>query len=153
MKTPLGIIARVPLSGPTLPASPLILGLVCAALAALAATYLVRMPGLYLSLDGRPLALPSKLPAAQAPDLARVGTVATLVSAQGQGVYLLEGRIMQGRAALEVELQRIAKNPARRNLPVLVRADSSQTLGSLAELTESIRQAGFPGILLATDPP
>jgi biopolymer transport protein ExbD len=153
MNTPLGIVARVPVSRPTLPATPLILGLVCTALAALAATYLARMPGLYLSLDGRPLALPSRLPAAIAPDLTRVGSVATLVSAQGQGVYLLEGRIMQGRAALEVELQRIAKNPARRNLPVLIRADSSQTLGSLAELTESVRQAGFPGILLATDPP
>lgn len=151
MNAPLGILARAPAARPALLASPLVLGVACVALAALAATYLARMPGLYLSLDGKPVATPSRLPVAASPDLARTAAVATLVSAQGEGVYLLEGRILQGPAALAAELRRLAADPARRALPILVRAERTQTLGSLAELTEAARAAGFPGILLATD--
>ena len=73
------------------------------------------------------------------------------VSARGAGTYVIEGRIVQGRDGLLAELRRIAANPARRELPVLVKADRSQTLQSLADVLGATRAAGFPGILLAAE--
>ena len=58
---------------------------------------------------------------------------------------------MQGRDGLLAELRRIAANPGRRALPVLVKADRTQTLQGLADIFTAARAAGFPGILLATD--
>lgn len=150
MRTPLGILGRVPVGTPRLAAGPVLLGLACLALAGLLAAPLAHYRGVYLALDGSPAAIPS-VPASSQPDLARVGAVATLVSARGEGTYLLEGRILQGRQALESELRRIAANPARRARPLLVRADRSQTLQALADLTDAAREAGFPGILLAAE--
>lgn len=150
MRTPLGILERVPVGSPRLAAAPVLLGLACLALAGLLASPLAHYRGVYLSLDGAPAAFPS-VPAATQADLARVGAVATLVSARGEGTYLLEGRIVQGRQALETELRRIAANPARRARPLLVRADRSQTLQGMADLLDAARAAGFPGILLAAE--
>jgi biopolymer transport protein ExbD len=152
MRTPLGILERVPVAPPRLAALPLVLALACGALAGMLASPLAHYRGLYLSLDGTPAAVPRVPTTAQA-DLARVGAVATLVSARGEGTYLLEGRILRGRDALAAELRRLAANPARRARPLLVRADRSQTLQSLADLADAARAAGFPGILLAADNP
>jgi len=153
MRSPLGIVDRAPAARPAVPALAIVTGLAALALAAVAVAPLARLPGIYLSLDGRPAAAPSRLPATGAPDLARVAAVATLVSAQGEGVYLLEGRILQGRDALSAELRRIAADPSRRALPILARADRSLTLQSLADLTDAARAAGFPGVLIAADRP
>lgn len=152
MRTPLGILARVPAEPPRLSAAPVLLGLACLALAGLLASPLAHYRGLYLSLDGAAASVP-EVPAATRTDLARVGAVATLVSARGEGTYLLEGRILRGKEALAAELRRIAANPARRSLPLLVRADRSQTLQSLADLMDAAREAGLPGILLAAERP
>ncbi len=153
MSSPLGIVDRAPAARPALPALALVGALAALALTAAATAPLARVPGIYLALDGRPAATPTRLPTSTAPDLARVGAVATLVAAQGEGVYLLEGRILQGREALLAELRRLAADPSRRDLPVLAKADRSLTLQSLADLTEAARAAGFPGVLIATDRP
>ncbi len=153
MSGPLGIVDRAPAARPGFPALPMLAAAAALALTAAAAAPLARVPGIYLSLDGRPAATPSRLPSSSAPDLARVGAVATLVSAQGEGVYLLEGRILQGRDALAAELRRIAADPSRRGLPILAKADRSLTLQSLADLTDAARAAGFPGVLIAADRP
>lgn len=152
MRTPLGLLERVPVGSPRLAATPVVLALACLALAGLLASPLAHYRGVYLSLDGAAAAIP-EVPTAARADLARVGAVATLVSARGEGTYLLEGRIVQGREALAAELRRIAANPGRRARPLLVRADRSQTLQSLAELIDAARAAGFPGILLAAETP
>lgn len=152
MRTPLGILERVPVGSPRLAATPVLLGLACLALAGLIASPLAHYRGVYLSLDGSPATVP-EVPSSNRADLARVGAVATLVSARGAGTYLLEGRIVDGKDALAVELRRIAANPARRGRPLLVRADRSQTLQGLADLADAARAAGFPGILLATETP
>jgi biopolymer transport protein ExbD len=153
MSSPLGILERAPAVRPAVPALAVVAGLSAIALTAALVAPLARLPGIYLALDGRAVATPSRLPSAGAPDLARVGAVATLVSAQGEGVYLLEGRILQGRDALAAELRRIASDPSRRALPVLAKADRSLTLQSLADLTDAARAAGFPGVLIAADRP
>ncbi len=153
MSSPLGIVDRAPAGRPALPATALLAAFAALALTAAATAPLVRLPGVYLALDDRAVATPSHLPASSSPDLARVGAVATLVSAQGEGVYLLEGRILQGRAALGAELRRLAADPSRRALPVLAKADRSLTLQSLADLTDAAREAGFPGVLIATQRP
>jgi biopolymer transport protein ExbD len=153
VSTPLGIVDRAPTVRPGLPTSALLAAFAALALTAAAAAPLARLPGVYLALDDRPVATPSSLPASASPDLARVGAVATLVSAQGEGVYLLEGRILQGRPALLAELRRLASDPSRRALPVLAKADRSLTLQSLADLTDAAREAGFPGVLIATRRP
>lgn len=150
MRTPLGILERAPVGAPRLAAAPVLLGLACLALAALLASPLAHYRGIYLSLDGSPASIPA-VPVTTQADLARAGAVATLVSARGEGTYLLEGRIVQGRQALESELRRIAANPARRARPLLVRADRSQTLQGMADLMDAARAAGFPGILLAAE--
>jgi biopolymer transport protein ExbD len=152
MRTPLGILERVPLAPPRLAAAPFLLGLACLALAAMAASPLAHFRGVYLSLDGSPASVP-EIPVASRADLARVGAVATLVSSRGEGTYLLEGRVIQGREALGAELRRVASNPGRRGLPVLVRADRAQTLQGLADLLDAARAAGFPGILIAAETP
>jgi len=152
MRTPLGILERVPVGTPRLAATPVLLGLACLALAGVIASPLAHYRGVYLSLDGSPASVP-RVPTASQTDLARVGAVATLVSARGEGTYLLEGRIVQGKDALATELRRLAANPARRGRPLLVRADRSQTLQGLADLTDAARSAGFPGILLAAEAP
>lgn len=152
MRTPLGILERVPVGSPRLAAAPVLLGLACLALAGLLASPLAHYRGLYVSLDGAAASTP-QVPVAARGDLARVGAVATLVSSRGEGTYLLEGRILTGKEALAAELRRIAANPARRSLPLLVRADRSQTLQSLADLMDAARAAGLPGILLAADTP
>lgn len=153
MRNPLGIIDRAPAARPGLPALALVAALAALALTAAATAPLARVPGIYLALDDRPAATPTRLPTAAAPDLARVAAVATLVSAQGEGVYLLEGRILQGREALLAEMRRLAADPSRRRLPILAKADRSLTLQSLADLTDAARAAGFPGVLIATDRP
>ncbi len=153
MSSPLGILDRAPAGRPALPWLAVLAALAALALTAAATAPLARLPGVYLALDGRAAATPTRLPASSAPDLARVGAVATLVSAQGEGVYLLEGRILQGRDALLAELRRIAADTRRRELPILAKADRSLTLQSLADLTDAAREAGFPGVLIATDRP
>ena len=153
MSSPLGIVDRAPAARPVLPWLAFLAALAALALTAAATAPLARLPGIYLALDGRAVATPSRLPAATSPDLARVGAVATLVSAQGEGVYLLEGRILKGREALLAELRRIAADTRRRDLPILAKADRSLTLQSLADLTDAAREAGFPGVLIATDRP
>ena len=150
MKTPLGILERLPVPSPRLAATPILLGLSCLCLAGLLASPLAHYRGIYLSIDGAAASVLS-VPSATKTDLARVS--ATLISARGEGTYLLEGRIVQGREALSQELRRIATNPSRRTLPLLVRADRSQTLQSLADLMDAARAAGFPGILLAAETP
>lgn len=152
MRTPLGILERVPVGSPRLSATAVLLGLACLALAALLASPLAHYRGVYLSLDGSSATIP-EVPTAKRADLARVGAVATLISARGEGTYLLEGKILQGKDALTTELRRIAANPARRGRPLLVRADRSQTLQGLADLADAARVAGFPGILLAAEAP
>lgn len=150
---PLGIVDRAPAARPALPWLAVLAALAALALTAAATAPLARLPGIYLALDGRPAATPARLPTSAAPDVARVAAVATLVSAQGEGVYLLEGRILQGREALLAELRRLATDGRRRDLPILARADRSLTLQSLADLADAAREAGFPGILIATERP
>jgi len=152
MRTPLGILERLPVVTPRLAATPVLLGLSCLCLAGLLASPLAHYRGIYLSIDGTAASVLS-VPSATRTDLARVAAVATLISARGEGTYLLEGRILQGREALSQELRRLAANPSRRTLPLLVRADRSQTLQSLADLMDAARAAGFPGILLAAETP
>lgn len=153
MRTPLGVLSRVQPaeSGLSLPC--IALAAISIGLTATLASPLVYYPGIALGFEGRPVAVQAPTLAAPAnPDLARVGAVATLVSARGAGTYVIEGRILQGRDSLQAEFRRIAANPARRALPVLVRADRSQTLQGLADVLAAARAAGFPGILLATEP-
>lgn len=152
MRTPLGVLARVQPAegGPSLPA--FILAATAIGLTAVLASPLVHCPGIAIGFDNRPIATSTlAAPSLATPDLARVGAVATLLSARGAGTYVIEGRIVQGRDALLAELRRIAANPARRELPVLVKADKSQTLQGLADVVGTVRSAGFPGILLATE--
>lgn len=152
MRTPLGVLGRVQLAESGLSAPCLALAALSIGLTVALASPLAYYPGVALGLEGRPVAL--RAPSVDSPahpDLARVGAVATLVSARGTGTYVIEGRIIQGRDGLQAELRRIASNPARRALPVLVRADRSQTLQGLADVLAAARAAGFPGILLAAE--
>lgn len=152
MRTPLGVLQRVqPAEGGLSPVS-FILAATALGLTAVLASPLVHCPGIAIGFDNRKIA-GSRLdvPALDTPDLARVGAVATLLSARGAGTYVIEGRMVQGREALLAELRRIAANPSRRELPVLVKADKSQTLQGLADVLGAARAAGFPGILLATE--
>lgn len=153
MRTPLGVLSRVQAaeSGLSLPC--MALAAISIGLTAALASPLAYYPGIALGFEGRPVAVRAPTIAAPAhPDLGRVGAVATLVSARGAGTYVIEGRIIQGRESLQTELRRIAANPSRRALPVLVRADRSQTMQGLADVLAAARAAGFPGILLATEP-
>ena len=153
MRTPLGLIERVQPAEGGLSLLSLALAATSLGLTALVASPLVYCPGVYVGFDGRQVsARPLEVAGTNSPDLARVGAVATLVSARGAGTYVIEGRILQGRDSLLAELRRIALNPGRRNLPLLVKADKSQTLQSLADVFGAARAAGFPGILLATEP-
>lgn len=152
MRTPLGVLERVqPAEGGLSPLA-FILAATALGLTAVLASPLVHCPGIAIGFDNRRMAAsPVAVPGLAAPDLARVGSVATLLAARGAGTYVIEGRIVQGREGLLAELRRIAANPARRDLPVLVKADRSQTLQSLADIVGAARAAGFPGILLATE--
>lgn len=153
MRTPLGVIDRVQRADGGLSLLAITLAVVALGLTALLASPLVYCPGITIGFDSRSIsAQPITVASTPSPDLARVGAVATLVSARGTGTYVIEGRIVQGREALLGELRRIASNPARRELPVLVKADKSQTLQGVADVFGAARAAGFPGILLATDP-
>lgn len=152
MRTPLGVLGRVQPAEGGLSLPCVALAAVSIGLSAALASPLAYYPGVAMGFDGRPFALRTPtLSAPSNPDLARVGAVATLVSARGAGTYVVEGRIIQGRDSLQSEFRRIAANPARRALPVLVRADRSQTLQGLADVHAAARAAGFPGVLLATE--
>lgn len=153
MRTPLGVLDRVQRAEGGLSLLAIVLAATALGLTALLASPLVYCPGITIGFDNRRVsAQPIAVASTPTPDLARVATVATLVSARGAGTYVIEGRIVQGREALLGELRRIAANPARRDLPVLVKADKSQTMQGLADVFGAARAAGFPGILLATDP-
>lgn len=152
MRTPLGVVDRVQPAEGGLSLVALALAASAIGLVALLASPLVYCPGIAIGFDNRRFASSHlEAPVTASPDLARVGAVATLVSARGAGTYVIEGRIVQGRDGLAAEFRRIASNPARRELPVLVKADKSQTLQGLADILTAARAAGFPGILLATD--
>ncbi len=153
MKTPLGVLEKVQPAEGGLSLLALALAATGLILTGLLASPLAYCPGITVGFDQRPISAQAlSVAKTTTPDLARVGSVATLVSARGAGTYIIEGRIVQGREALLGEFRRIATNPARRNLPVLVKADKSQTLQGLADVFGAARAAGFPGILLATDP-
>jgi len=152
MRTPLGVLDRVQAADGGLSLVSVALAATALGLTAVLTSPLVHCPGIAIGFDSRAMTLkPLAVPALASPDLARVGAVATLLSARGAGTYVIEGRIVQGRDGLLSELRRIAANPARRDLPVLVKADKSQTLQSLADVLWAARSAGFPGILLATE--
>lgn len=152
MRTPLGVLNRVQPAEGGLSLVAVTLATVALGLATALASPLVYYPGIAIGFDDRPVVVRSPLvPSTPTPDLARVGAVATLVSARGAGTYSIEGRIVHGRDGLLAELRHVASNPARRALPVLVKADKTQTLQGLADVVTTARAAGFPGILLATD--
>ena len=152
MRTPLGVLARVQPSEGGVSLVSFVLAATAVGLTALLASPLVHCPGIAIGFDNRTIAAsPLNAPTLSTPDLARVGAVATLLSARGAGTYVIEGRMVQGREALLAELRRIATNPARRELPVLVKADRSQTVQGLSDVLGAVRSAGFPGILLATE--
>lgn len=152
MRTPLGVLDRVQPAEGGLSLVAVTLAAAAVGLATVLASPLVYCPGIAIGFDSRQITARSlEVPVTRTPDLAKVGAVATLVSARGAGTYVIEGRIVQGRDGLLAELRRIAANPARRELPVLVKADKSQTLQGLADIFTATRAAGFPGVLLATD--
>lgn len=152
MRTPLGVLERVQPAEGGLSLVSFTLAAASLGLTAALGSPLVHCPGIAIGFDSRTIAVsPLNTPTLSAPDLARVGSVATLLSARGSGTYVIEGRLVQGREALLTELRRIATHPARRNLPVLVKADKTQTLQGLADVLSTVRAAGFPGILLATE--
>ena len=152
MKTPLGVLARVQTAESGLSAISFILAATCLCFTAVLASPLVYCPGIYIGFDSQKVSARSlDIAKAESPDLARVGAVATLVSARGANTYVIEGRIVQGREALLIELKRIATNPSRRALPLLVKSDKSQTMQGLSDIFNAARTAGFPGILLATE--
>ncbi|MFZ9201957.1 MAG: ExbD/TolR family protein [Opitutales bacterium] len=153
MRTPLGVLEKVQPAEGGLSLLGLTLAATALSLTALLASPLAYCPGITVGFDERRFSVQDlSVAKTPTPDLARVGSVATLVSARGTGTYVIEGRIVQGREALLAEFRRIAANPARRDLPVLVKADKSQTMQGLADVFGAARAAGFPGILLATDP-
>lgn len=153
MRTPLGVLGRVQPAEGGLSLACVVLAAVSLGLAATLASPLAYCPGIALGFEGRPSTLKvPRIGESGGADLARVGAVATLVSARGAGTYVIEGRIVQGRESLLAELRKVAANPARRDLPILVKADRSQTLQSLADTLAAARAAGFPGILIATEP-
>lgn len=153
MRTPFGILERVQPARGGLSLAPLALAAAALALAMSLAFPLAQYPGIPIGFDSRAfVAREIQAPATPAADLARTGAVATLVSARGASTYVVEGRIIQGRDALLAELRRVAANPTRRELPILVRADRTQTMQGLADVLTAARTAGFPGILIAADP-
>ena len=152
MRTPLGVLEKVQPAEGGLSLLAFALAAIALGLTGVLASPLAYYPVMTVGFDDRRIStLALSVAKTPEPDLARVGSVATLVSARGVGTYVIEGRIVQGRDALLSEFRRIAANPARRDLPVLVKADKSQTLQGLADVFSAARAAGFPGILLATD--
>jgi len=152
MRTPLGVVDRVQPAPGGLSVLSLALAAAAIGLTAIAASPLAHYPGIPIGFDNRVIsARPIQVASTPSPDLARTAAVATLVSARGAGTYVIEGRIVQGRDSLLAELRRIAANPSRRDLPILVKADRTQTLQGLADIFAATRAAGFPGVLLATE--
>jgi biopolymer transport protein ExbD len=83
-------------------------------------------------------------------DLAQTSTTVTLISARGAGVYVIDGRVVDD-AGLKVELQRLAADQTLLSRPVLIKADALLTMQSFISVCESVRRAGFPGVLIAAD--
>lgn len=151
MRTPLGVLEKVRPAEQGLDFVPLVLALVCAALAFALSAEFVYAPGMYVGFDQRPVAVSPtlKTPKLATGDLARTSLTVTLVSARGTGVFVVAGRVVD-RDGLGAELRRVAAAGGSTR-PVLIKADAALTMQSFLEVCELARNAGFPGVLVAAD--
>lgn len=152
MRTPLGILEKVQPASKASETWPALLAFTCAALIAVLSSHFVYTPGMYIGFNNIHTAANSRLktPVSMVGDLAQTSTTVTLISARGAGVYVIAGRVVDD-AGLKVELQRLAMDKTLLSRPVLIKADALLTLQSFISVCESVRQAGFPGVLIAAD--
>jgi biopolymer transport protein ExbD len=152
MHTPLGILEKVRPAQKDSGTWPVLLALVCAALIAVLCSHFVYAPGMYVGFSNVRAAANSHLttPVTNVGDLAQTSTTVTLISARGAGVYVIDGRVVDD-AGLKVELQRLAADKTLLSRPVLIKADALLTMQSFISVCESVRRAGFPGVLIAAD--
>jgi biopolymer transport protein ExbD len=153
MRTPLGVLAKVRPPEQGLDLVPLALAGLALALVWTLIGHFTLIPGTYVAFDERVAAYArrSQVPRGAAPDLARTSAAVTLVSARGTGIYVVAGRVID-RAGLRKELNRVAATGGR-DRPILVKADAALTMQAFVELCGLAREAGFPGVLIATEEP
>lgn len=154
MRTPLGILEKVRPAHKASETWPALLALSCAALVAILCSHFVYAPGMYVGFNNVRAAANSHLttPTTTLGDLAQTSTTVTLISARGAGVYVIAGRVVDD-TGLKMELQRLANDKTLLSRPVLIKADALLTLQSFISVCESVRKAGFPGVLIAADQP
>jgi biopolymer transport protein ExbD len=153
MRTPLGVLAKVRPAEQGLDLVPLALAGLALALVWTLVGHFVLTPGTYVAFDERVAAFArrTQVPRDTRPDLARTATAITLVSARGTGIYVVAGRVID-RTGLRKELSRVAATGGR-DRPILIKADAALTMQAFVEVCALAREAGFPGVLIATEEP
>ena len=151
MRTPLGVLAKVRPAEQGLDLLPLALGGLALALVWTLVGHFVLVPGTYVAFDERVAAFARRptVPRSAMPDLARPAASLTLVSARGTGIYVVAGRVID-RVGLRKELSRVAATGGR-DRPILIKADAALTMQAFVEVCALAREAGFPGVLIATE--
>ena len=153
MRTPLGVLAKVRPAEQGLDLAPLALAGLALALVWTLVAHFALTAGTAVAFDERVVAFArrTQVPRNAEPDLARTAAAVTLISARGTGIYVVAGRVID-RAGLRKELSRVAATGGR-DRPVLVKADAALTMQAFVELCALVREAGFPGVLIATEEP
>ncbi|MFM7241006.1 MAG: ExbD/TolR family protein [Opitutia bacterium] len=153
MRTPLGVLAKVRPAEQGLDLAPLALAGLALALVWTLVAHFALTAGTAVAFDERVVAFARRpqAPRNAEPDLARTAAAVTLVSARGTGIYVVAGRVID-RGGLREEL-RVVAAAGGRDRPVLIKADGALTMQAFVELCALVREAGFPGVLIATEEP
>lgn len=151
MRTPLGILEKVRPAESGLDFIPLALALVCAALTYSLSAEFVFAPGMYVGFDQRLGASSRSLtpPKTAVGDMARTSATVTLLSTQGNSMFVVAGRVVN-RAELLQTLGDVARERGAAR-PLLIKVDATLTMQGFIEVCALARQAGFPGVLIAAD--
>jgi len=153
MRTPLGVLAKVRPAEQGIDLVPLALAGLALALVWGLVAHFTLIPGTYVGFDERVAAFGRRtsVPRSPSADLARTSAAVTLVSARGTGIYVVAGRVID-RTGLRKELSRVAATGGR-DRPILIKADAALTMQAFVEVCALAREAGFPGVLIATEEP
>lgn len=150
MNTPLGVLRRVRKARQGVDAAPLALAVVCLGLVSALASDFVYSPGMYVGFDGSKspaLSRTLEAPDVVTKDMARTALTVTLISTRGTGVYVIAGRVVNFEQ-LRNELINMS-DKGRKDRPVLIKADGALMMRDFLKVCEAVRDAKFPGVLIA----